>query len=347
MLRIVVCMMLLPALAAQAQSKSKPRITFHNQKNEEVKEQDAAYRREITKSDTGAARFQLREFYLNGKPKRSGAVVSAKGNPLFEGLVVSYDKEGVKTAEQHYRNNRLEGTVRHYYANGQLRREYRYVPPAPSGGSGATRNEQQLISYFTEDGVPLLQDGNGHIRFPDDNKGDYSEGMYKNGRKESNWEGTFQGKRYRYEEQYKNGILISGVTVDQAGRQYLYNTVSTLPAFPGHVRGFSEALRELDVHGDVLRKMRGRLVASLRIDTVGKIKDVTIIEAGEFDTGDGVVRLLRQINGFTPAMERGVPVESDYRMSYSVSVERSVTPAGVGTTIRTTNGRTIRTRTYP
>ena len=280
---------------------------------------------------------------MNGKPKRTGAVSSAKGAPSFEGLVISYNKEGVKTAEQNYRNNRLEGTVKHYYANGQLRREYQYVPRPSSGSSGSTRNEQLLISYFTEDGTQLLQDGNGHIRFPEDNKGDYSMGSYKNGRKEGVWEGTFQGKRYNYKEQYQNGSLVSGTTVDQDGVQHLYNTASTQPTFPGHVQGFMDALRALDTQGDVLRKVRGRLVASLRIDTLGKVKDVTVTEAPEFDTGDRVVQLLRQIEGFVPATERGVPVESDFRMSYAISTERPAVSPGTGTTRRTMDGRTIRT----
>jgi antitoxin component YwqK of YwqJK toxin-antitoxin module len=101
----------------------------------------------------------------------------------FTGLKVTYNEQGIKTAEIEFANGQPAGKINRFHANGQLRETGFYLD-GKKHGSWSSYNEQgQLLStaHFNQgakDGEWMVWDSEGNLRY---------KLTYKNGSPVGEW----------------------------------------------------------------------------------------------------------------------------------------------------------------
>lgn len=145
----------------------------------------------------GRAHGQYLEWHENGKLKIQSQVIegladlgeNAKRSWLFDQECTVWDSEGNLEASFIYDKGLLSGQAKYYYPSGQLKKEIAY--------------EKGLA-----DGPLNVFDADGHV----------SEQMfYKQGEKNGAAQGFWKPGVSKYQEQYRNGLLINGVYFDAKG----------------------------------------------------------------------------------------------------------------------------------
>ncbi|TKC12310.1 TonB family protein [Pedobacter polaris] len=318
---LILSVILFVVLNASAQKKQN--IYFLKNNGKEVKLRDSAdYIRVIEEPDSGEKQFNIKEFYQNGTKKLIGKVSSFEPRIIYEGLIVSFYKNGMKKSSINYKKDACVGLAYYFFENGKVKKQLEYLEQDPAEKKAAKKLEQnsKLIYQVDSLGKVYVQDGNGHLidttKFESDKL--VEEGDYKDGFKEGVWKGRYLSGKSSYTETYVTGKFVSGVNT-VGDKTIEYTTFESAPQFKGGINEFYKYLsraikypKEAYTNG-----IAGRVIVSFTIEKDGQVVDAKIDKPFFPSIDEEAIRVMMASPKWIPGMQRGLPVRVKYNIPIS------------------------------
>jgi TonB family protein len=272
------------------------------------KVEDADMIRVVTEPDSGSTLYNVAEYYKNKTPKLLGK--SAKVDPLsFEGLCITYYPSGKKQEVVNYKGGNRDGDAYQYYRNGKIYLHKKYIPG----------KEALIIDCVDSTGKALVTDSNGYyLGFDQDFKHVTEEGTIKNGLKNGKWKGGFEDIKLTFTEDYVDGNLIAGTSVDDNNVTNHYTKREIQPEFPGGLAAFGSYLGETIKYpyGATTNRVEGRVILKFVVERDGSLTDFEVLRDPDIRLTAEALRVLKKSPNWVPGMQYGRPV----RVSYTVPV---------------------------
>lgn len=300
-------------------------VYLYKYSGQEVKIRDSAdYIRMISEPDSGSVLFNVKEVYLKNYNLKLVGKTSKDDRLFLEGKCITYYPSGMKREIANYKEGVEVGDAYEYYPNGKL---YTYKQYTPSNvNTGAAFGTAYLIMAANDStGKQLVVDGNGYyIGFHDDFKTINEEGNIKAGLRDGIWKGGNKDTLHKisFTEEYDNGKLLKGQSVDENRVVLRYTVRDKMPEFKGGVTAFSQYLGKKVRYpaNAVKNKIQGRVFLSFVVDKDGSLKDVKVVKSPDDELSAEAQRVLRESPQWVPGLQYGRPV----RVSYTVPINFSL-----------------------
>src|ERR1700733_3566309 len=196
-------------------------VAFLKENGNRVTNKDSAdYFRYLSVPDSGSTLFNVTEYYKNGKRKLVGKS-SKMDPPVYEGQRITFYKSGKKQTVISFKNGLPAGDEYDFFPNGKIYVQKEY----PDNGDRYNDIEDNYLIKANYDsvGTALVENGTGYYKGYDV-KFSYigEEGPVKNGKRDGAWKGTDKSRGITYTENYKDGVLVDGASVDNGGHSVSY-----------------------------------------------------------------------------------------------------------------------------
>ncbi len=212
---------------------------FRNDGKHITNRDSADYVRIVEEPDSGYTLYNVLEYYKDNKRKLVGK--SSTIDPLtYEGQRVSYYHSGLKQSIVNYYKGWQSGDEIDFYPNGKIYQIKEYFIELFKN-----HNDLYLIKEnFDTSGTALVTKGNGFYRGMDDDfKYSNEQGKVIDGKRDGLWTGNIKRLNITYTENYENGKLIKGVSIDSLGKTYTYSgSRGEMPRFKGGLDAFYKYL---------------------------------------------------------------------------------------------------------
>lgn len=292
----------------------KQNVYFLNNNGTEVKTRDSAdYIRVLSEPDHGTAFYNVKEYYKNGKLKLIGKSAKVEYNSL-EGQCVFYYPSGIKQQVANYKKNLLSGDVYAYYPNGKLHTYKQYKT-----SQEATYPPSYLIIACNDStGKVLAADSNGYyIGYSSDFKSVVEEGNIKAGLRDGKWKGSNGNQKYlvTFEEEYRNGKLTSGVSLDHGdNKTFNYTVREATPQYPGGIKEFYKFIAQnVKYPYNARRKfIQGEVFTSFTVETDGSLSDIKVVRSPDNELSEETLRVIKLSPKWIPGKYYGRPARINY-----------------------------------
>jgi hypothetical protein len=257
--------------------------------------------------------YLVSDFYKSGKLEMRGTTKD-KNILKLDGTCIYYYENGNKKQISNYADSNLNGKQFEWYENGNIKSEKEI-----SWDSKNFVPNVEFIHYWDENAIQKVIDGNG--TYTEIKPEESSQGEIKNRLKQGKWTGTNIIDKYTYTENYENGILIDGVSIDSSKTEHTYKTIE----YNGIPRKGMEAFysyigKNLRIPKEVsTNNITGKIYASFFVEKDGSIKDVTIIRDIGYDTGKEVIRIIKNYKDWNPSTCRGIGIKKKYSLPITIS----------------------------
>jgi TonB family protein len=282
-----------------------------------VNQPDSAYyTRVVNQPDSGSVLFNVTEYYKNGNRKLVGKS-TVTDPPTYETQRVTYYESGLRQNLSTFSKGHKVGNSYEYFPNGKLYRAIKF-PDVP--GEKSFESQYDIIASFDSLGVACVKDGEGNYKGYSDNFKYVEEtGNVHNGKREGIWTGETKGIHSTFTETYKNGELISGISVNDKNESFKYTgNRGNPPAFKGGYGAFGQYLNNNIVYPIYARKniIEGRVILTFVVEKDGKINDIKVMKSVDPVLDTEAVRVLSKSPKWIPGTIMGQPV----RVVYSIPV---------------------------
>lgn len=314
-------------LSVSAQKKQN--IYFLKNGGAEVKLKDSAdYIRVIEEPDSGEKHFNIKEFYADGSKKLIGRISSFEPRVIYEGVIASYHKNGMKKSTINYKKDVRVGMAYFFFEDGKLKKQLEYLNKDSIDKKSTSKSLEtpfKLIYQVDSSGIVYVKDGNGHLIEHTKTEKDslIEEGDYKDGFKEGVWKGKFVSGKSSYVETYTDRKFVSGTNT--VGDQIVeYNVLEKAPEFKGGVNEFYRYLgrtikypKEAYTNG-----ITGTVIVNFNVEKDGAISDAKVDKPVFASMDKEAIRVVMASPKWTPGMQRGVPVRVKYNIPIKFSLGR-------------------------
>jgi membrane associated rhomboid family serine protease/antitoxin component YwqK of YwqJK toxin-antitoxin module len=264
--------------------------------------------------------------------------------PPLEKIEVLYNDEWEEIpgpAFTYYRHGtrdslgRWQGSLRDYYANGQVQMKGSYTDDEKNGifiyysdhqtyeSAGRYRNDLSVGKwesyhrngklesevYYTDRyflknlwdsaGNQFVKDGFGRVMERHVNGVIANEGEYRDGYKEGYWYGRHPNGSMYYEENYFHGRLVNGRSRNLAGETFTYDESSFFPLPEGGYKKLKEFLQIKDA------SHTGTVRLSFRVTTRSTLTDFKVLKSVSRETDERAKQILKAGPRWIPAKDHG------------------------------------------
>lgn len=281
----------------------------------------ADYVRVVREPDSASVLYNVLEFYLNGDTKLVGKS-SVIDPPKYEGMVVSYYRNGKRREIANYKNGLPAGSQFEFYPNGK---PYIVKKYPDSVDVYTNRKGNFLIIGETDSlGAQMLADGNGYYKEYDDHfKNVTDEGPVKNGKPDGKWTGYDEGMKVHFFEVYDNGKLVSGISTGEKGDTVKYSGARDVePQFKGGLPAFYKYISRSVNYPDFERShgIQGKVILSFVVERDGKITSIKVLNAVSVNIDAEAVRVLQASPKWSPGSRLGRNVRVQYSIPMNFSL---------------------------
>ena len=287
------------------------KLVYLDSSNIETKSKNYAYIRVIKDFAIDKENYTIEEYYRSGEKRLEGSSKTKDGYSK-EGETISYYKNGTKKSLANYSKGRLNGNDFEWYENGNKKLEGTYIEDEKKRSSQHTINQ-----FWDKNGTQTVINGNGFL----DDKGEdeSSKGEIKNGVKNGYWEGNFLKSKLSYQENYKEGKLISGQSTDKDNQSYSYTEVETKPEPRNGIMDFYQYIgKNYRIPKDLPKGSSGKIYIKFVVDKDGKIVEPNILRDLGYGTGEEAIRVLNNCEKWEPGIQRGRKVRCTYSLPISI-----------------------------
>lgn len=245
--------------------------------------------------------YDVAVYYQNGQQEMRG-MTSDKTNLILEGSCMYYYKNGSRMKIANYVNNKLIGKQFEWYKNGNIKSETEIVYNKKN-----KKETIRIVQYWDENKIQKVVDGEGEMEQQDGDLNATSHGPIKNFVKEGKWEGTSKHPKLTFVEEYSNGELISGISIDTLNNKYSYNDIFVKPKPRKGLKHFYNYVQnEIKNPSTFETLVQGTIYFSFIIGIDGKIEDLKALNKDELGLSDNAIQIISQYKGWIPASYRGV-----------------------------------------
>ncbi len=262
--------------------------------------------------------YEVSFFYRSGKIERKGTT-SNKFFMTYEGPCVYYFENGNRKKIVNYVKNQILGKQFEWYENGNIKSEKEIVLDNNTKSYITniihywnSKNEQKVINgegeYEEIEEISLNSKEKNSIK---------SIGTIKNYVKDGEWNTSYSYNKQSTKESYRNGIFISGITIDENGKEQAYSILEEKPQPRNGMADFYNFIGKNFKTPDVVG-LKGVIYLTFIIERDGKITDIKIIKDIGFGTGAEAIRVLSKYGHWLPGKQRGVPVRVMYSLPITI-----------------------------
>ncbi|WP_044208134.1 energy transducer TonB [Flammeovirga sp. OC4] len=262
--------------------------------------------------------FKHTIYFLDGSIHRTYDTIKPKYYNAKEGQFVSYFKNGNKSDEGEYADNKKVGMWKTYHENGNLNLEYKVQYDKKSGIPSML-----FVNGWDEDGNQTLKDGEGQINhtiYLKNAREKYTEGgKVQNSFKQGLWNGVFASGEKYFEENYKKGKLIKGVSWDEKANEYDYKVSESPATYPKGMGSFYNLLGiNMRYPSDAKKNnVQGKVYVQFVVLKSGKLSDFKILKGVSPSIDKETIRVLKKSPKWKPGRLKGQTVKQ--RMVLPVS----------------------------
>jgi TonB family protein len=287
---------------------------FKNPGTKVDKVEDADFVRVVSEPDSGSTLFNVAEYYKNEKPKLVGK--SSQVDPLvYEGMVISYYPSGKKQEIVNYQKGKRNGECYRYFPTGKVYLHTIYQQDDRPG------MDMFIMDCIDTAGNAVVKDGIGqYVGYDGDFKRVMEQGEIKAGQKIGKWTGVtgFDQNAFTYTEDYQEGKLIAGNSVDVNNDTYTYTQRYVQPVFKGGLAAFGRYL------GDGIRyppfartqRLEGKVVIAFVVKPDGSLDEFKVLQNPNEQMTAEAIRILK----ISPKWVPGVMYGKIVSVSYTVPV---------------------------
>lgn len=251
--------------------------------------------------------YEMGVYYKSGKIKMKGTT-STGNRTIKNGQFLYFYENGKRNSIINYENNKSIGTYYEFHENGEKKLEGVLVD-----------NEKNVIpnvqikNGWNQNGIQTIKEGNGFFveSYYDTSlvfrnyERDFGEGKITNNLKDSIWTGYNKKTKISYRENYKNGELLEGVSIDSNKVEYKYTTLSDIRPVPK--KGMNDFFKHISENFNIPNKdgLNGKIYVSFVVDVDGKLTDFKVVRNDiGYGTGEDVVRILKSYENWLPGEQR-------------------------------------------
>lgn len=277
----------------------------------ETDPEHAIYRRVVKNYGTIQNEYMFTDYYKSGPLKMVGKSKS-RDFLIKKGSFAYYYENGKKKTIINYEESIPQGNYYSWYETGEKKEVGEYIIPK----KGEKESKQLRIDQFwDENGNQKVIDGNGF--YQDVENKTISNGRLVNGLKDSIWIGTDKELNLSFIEEYNNGKLIKGTSIDASGVSYQYQEEAVIKPKPKHgLDAFYRYIgKNLQIPTDI-NDANGKLFLSFVIEKDGKIGNVKVIRGIHPKLDAEAIKVLYNAALWEPGISRGKPC----RVKYSIPI---------------------------
>ncbi|RZL50942.1 MAG: TonB family protein [Pedobacter sp.] len=302
-------------------AQKKQNVYFLKNSGKEVKLKDSAdYVRIIEEPDSGEKYFNIKEFYQNGNKKLLGEVSAFEPKIIYEGVVISYFKNGKSKSSINYKKDSPVGPAFYFFENGKVKKQLEYLGKDSLEKKSANKSLEpkfKLIYQVDSLGQVYVKDGNGHLIDTAKSDGDklVEEGDYKDGFKDGVWKGKYLSGKSNYVESYADHKFVSGINT--VGDQKIeYTILEKAPEFKGGIQAFYNYLgRSIKYPKEAYTNgITGSVIVNFTVEKDGKISEAKIDKPFFPSIDQEAIRVIMTSPAWIAGMQRGVPVRVKYNI---------------------------------
>lgn len=233
------------------------------------------------------------------------------------GRDIQYHKNGSRRSEGLYENGSKIGEWKFYFKKGTTKITREYVKKGK-----LTVN--RIIDAWDFEGNKTVTNGTGYFyKYDFDDDSYVQQGMLENSRKVGKWEGVMEYGKY-YEETYKDGTLVKGISWDKDGKKYRYKELESKASYKGGQKALRNFLaKNMNV---VIPKKDGyedkmhRHFILFKIGINGEISDIKIWVRGERNPYviQEIKRVFALMKPWEPGKLRGQLVATKFTLPLTV-----------------------------
>lgn len=307
----VCCLFAATFCMAQAPAKSKTQSVFYfKYDGTKVPVVDSAdYIRIISLPDSGSTLFGIADYYRNSKPKLMGKTTTIDP-PTFQEQCVTFYSNGKRESVITYADGRPLGTSYLFYPNGKVHLTLEYDTAAAVVADGP-----RILSCLDSTGKAMVTDGNGHYVDYNFSGAISEEGEVKNGRPDGVWHGNYPSQKVTYEDTYRNGKFVSGITTNAAGIKYTYTKRQQTPEFKGGDEAFVAYIKKKFKYPATLKQKSTQGVLTFVIDQNGKVSQGRFLGNITPEINKIIVAAINASPAWKPSIQNGLPVASSWIVS--------------------------------
>ncbi|WP_291151656.1 hypothetical protein [Flavobacterium sp. UBA7680] len=191
---------------------------FLDSLNRETTPENYTYTRVITNYSQKSVRYVVTDFYKNGRKKMTGCTLD-RDILKKDGEFICYFKNGSKESVVNYSDDHKVGKEINWYENQSKKSEKQ------NSWNPKTKTSQTLIlNFWDENKNQTVVDGNGEYEETD--KFVTQKGIIKNGLKQGVWVGNDALRKISFTDNYDQGILISGTSIDENNIKLSYSSLN-------------------------------------------------------------------------------------------------------------------------
>lgn len=260
--------------------------------------------------------YEVKDFYKSGQIAMSGTTTT-RDKVIKNGMFVYYFENGNKKSIVNYKLDKPYGNYYELYENGNKKLDGEWTDEDKT-----VLPNIKIKGYWDENSIQTIKDGNGYYEgFYSDGVKELGKGKIINNLKDSTWVGENKKIKFTYTENYKNGELISGVSIDSNKVEHKY-TVSEIRPIPK--KGMDNFMNHIarTFNTPKVEGLKGKIYLTFVVEKDGSITDIKVLRDIGYGTGNEAVRVLKSYGNWIPGEQRGVKVRCTFSLPISVQTTR-------------------------
>lgn len=293
-------------------STSTDRVIFLDSSWVESTSENYEYIRVIKGYYTDKKVYIFKDYFKSKKLKTVGSTTD-KDIIKEEGPILYHYENGNKKLSVTYSKGNKAGKEFNWYENGNLKSELEYFEDKKGEVKFKVNN------YWAPNKEQTVTAGNGKIQDTTDHC--VQSGVIKDGFPDGVWKGKNLKYKYTFTENYENGKLISGKSIDSLNVEHHYKT---LKENPSPKKGFNSFYwyisSRMAIPEDLRGKVFGKIYISFTVDTEGNVVNPKILKRIGYGLDENAITLITNAQKWIPGLERGIP--SRVLLSLPISITK-------------------------
>lgn len=244
--------------------------------------------------------YTVKDYYKSQKLQMIGTS-SDKDILKEEGPFVYYYENGNKKLAVSYSNSKKTGKEFNWYEDGNPKSELEYFEKK---GEVVFK----VNSFWNPEKEQTVINGNGHLK--EVNEEVEQSGKIKDGFPDGIWKGKGIETQYTFTENYENGKLISGISIDSLniGHHYkiIFQKAEPKSGMQSFYRSISESLYLPE------NKTFGSLYIYFIINKEGNLIELRVLKGLSTVLNERTIATIINAGKWNPGLIRGIPAQGSY-----------------------------------
>lgn len=280
-------------------------------------ENNYIYKRIVRNYYSEQNEYQFSDYYRSGAIQMKAKSTSRDGYEL-KGIAISYYESGQEQEQVYYQSGVKLGSYISWHPNGQQKIQGEYLK---NNDNERQTGDLKINQFWDDKGLQRVIDGIGYFK-GNESETVYAEGKIKKGLRDSIWSGKDTKLKFNFVEEYQNGTLILGKSIDSTGKSYTYKKIEISPEFPGGLNSFYKYIGRNFIIPMDLENVSGKVYYGFVINSDGNTENVKVLRSLHAKLDLVGKNLIENSPLWRPALQRGVPCNVQYFLPISIGGSR-------------------------